>query len=147
MPIFLNASYSVYYYGIKLGKIRTFDTLKENYILADITNRFARLLAGKKKICLFNDDFKGTFKKTKFKKDSRSIIKTLNFAIDYPKHNIKSKKIVVSNSRYIVVKCDKNCKFTTYKNNKKRYNGTIIFKKNVFYSIESDDENVKIKRD
>ena len=142
----LNASYSVYYHGMKLGKIRTFDTLKENYILADITNIFARLIAGKKKICLFNDDFKGTFKKTKFKRDSRSIIKTLDFAIDYPKHNIKSKKIVVSNNRYILVECDANCVFVTYKNDKARYKGTIVFKDNLFYSIASDDKKVEIKR-
>lgn len=144
--MFLNASYSVYYYGIKLGKIKTFDTLKDNYILADITNRFARLLAGKKKICLFNDDFKGNFKKTKFKKDSRSIIKSLNFAIDYPKHKIKFKKIIVSDDRYITVNCDTNCIFTTYKKNKKNHSGTISFKDNTFYSIASEDKKLEIKK-
>lgn len=145
--MFLNASYSVYYYGINLGEIRTFDTLKDNYIMADITNGFARLLAGEKKICLFNDDFKGTFEKTKFKKDSRSIIKTLNFAIDYPIHKIKSKKIIVSVDRYITVNCDINCIFTTYKKNKKNHTGTILFKDNIFYSISSEDKKVEIKKD
>lgn len=147
LPIFLNASYNVYFYEMKLGNIKTFDTLKDNYVLGDITNGFARWLAGKDKICLYNDDFKGSFENIKMKKDSRHILKALDFAIDYPKHQIKYKKIVISDDRYMILKCDKNCTFTTIKKGEENHKGSIIFKNNAFYSIYSDDKAVEIRRD
>jgi hypothetical protein len=59
---FLFASYTIQYQGLNLGTIKNLDTLKDNYLEADVTNKIARFLLGKDKFVFYNEDYKGTKK-------------------------------------------------------------------------------------
>ena len=54
---FTYASYSLKYSGIKLGSIKTFNTINENYFTVKITNSIVRFFIGRKYMIFYNNDY------------------------------------------------------------------------------------------
>ncbi len=107
---FCFGNYSVYFNGIKLGDIKNFDTLKENYLKGSVTNGLANFLLGKDFFVYYNEDYKGITndKNTKYKKDKYGIIYILKKAYS---NNLKAEKIQIKEDKYIDIYLDENFKF------------------------------------
>ena len=48
------ASYTIKYHGLELGTIDNFDTLKDNYLQANVTSKIAKFLLRKDKFVFYN---------------------------------------------------------------------------------------------
>lgn len=110
MANFAFANYTISYKGIELGEIKNFDTIKDNYLEADVTNSIARLLLGRDKFVFYNEEFKGVKdkKNIKYKKDKYAIIYILKKATS---NDMKAEKIEVKKDKVIEVFYDKNFQF------------------------------------
>lgn len=127
LTTFSFANYTISYSGVTLGTIENFDTLKDNYLEAKVTNRLAKLLLGKDKFVFYNEDFKGVkHKDTKYKKDKYAIVYILKKAFS---KNLKAERIEVKKDKFIDVKFDKNYKF--------KYNSKGRIKSDGYFEMEN----------
>lgn len=139
---FAFASYTIKYQGLSLGIIKNFDTLKDNYLIADVTNKIARFLIGKDKFVFYNEDYKGITndKNTKYKKDKKAIIYILQKAAA---NDTKNERLQIKKDKFIDVTFDKNYKFIYNSENEIRskgyfemQDGQLLTLKEEMYSIE-----------
>ena len=140
---FAFASYTIKYQGLTLGTITNFDTLKDNYLEADVTNKIARFLLGKDKFVFYNEDYKGkkNDKNTKYKKDKYAIVDILKKAAS---NNIKNERIEVKKDKFIDVKFDKNYKFIYNSKNRIKSNGYFEMKDGELLSLIETINSIEI---
>lgn len=140
---FAFASYTIKYQGLELGTITNFDTLKDNYLEANVTNKIARFLLGKDKFVFYNEDYKGTKndKDTKYKKDKYAIVYILKKASS---NNTKDERIEVKKDKYIDVKFDKNFKFIYNSKDRIKSKGHFEMKNGELESLVENINSIKI---
>ncbi len=139
------ANYSVYFTGIKLGVAKNFDTLKDNYLKAEVTNSIARFLLGKDTFVFYDENFslKKDTENIKYKKDKYAIIEILKRASN---NNIKDERIQLKKDKYIDVKFDKNYKFTYTSKGKIKSNGYFIMKEGKLIKLVENINNIEISK-
>lgn len=137
------ASYTIKYQGLTLGTIKNFDTLKDNYLEADVTNSIARFLLGKDKFVFYNEDYKGKKddSNTKYKKDKYAIVYILQKAAA---NDIKNERIEVKKNKFIDVKFDKNYKFIYNSKNRIKSDGFFEMKNGELETLVEDVNSIKI---
>lgn len=143
----LFANYSLFYAGAKVGEIKTFSTIKDNYIKIKITSYIFRKILKHKYLIYYNDSFsqKNKNSKIKYKKDKYKILFLLKEAL-LGKDTLKSKKIIISSNKYLKVNKKKNYEFFYYKNNKIKTYGDFAIKNNQLEFLEAKSHYIKIKR-
>jgi len=124
---FAFASYTIKYHGLELGTIDNFDTLKDNYLEANVTNTLAKFLLRRDKFVFYNEDYKGKKddENTKYKKDKYAIVYILKKAAT---NDIKDERIEVKKNKFIDVKFDKNYKFIYNSKNRIKSDGYFVMK-------------------
>lgn len=137
------ASYTIKYQGLELGTIDNFETLKDNYLEANVTNKLARLLLGKDKFVFYNEDYKGTKddENTKYKKDKYAIVYILKKASS---NDTKDERIEVKKDKFIDVKFDKNFKFIYNSRNRIKSKGYFEMKDGELEVLIEDINSIKI---
>jgi len=140
---FVFASYTIKYQGLTLGNIENFDTLKDNYLEANVTNKIARFLLGKDKFVFYNEDYIGTKndKNTKYKKDKYAIVYILQKAAV---NDIKDERIEVKKNKFIDVKFDNNYKFIYNSKNRIKSDGYFEMKDGVLELLVEEVNSIKI---
>ena len=140
---FLFASYTIKYQGLTLGTIKNFDTLKDNYLEADVTNKIARLLLGKDKFVFYNEDYTGKKdnKDTKYKKDKYAIVYILQKAAA---NDIQNERIKIKENKFIDVKFDKNYKFTYNSKNRIKSDGYFVMNNAELDLLVEEVNSIKI---
>lgn len=143
----LFADYSLFYAGAKVGEIKTFSTIKDNYIKIKITSYLLRKIIKHKYLIYHNDSYSLKHKnsKIKYKKDKYKILFLLKDAL-LSKKPLKSKKIIISPNKYLRVNKKKNYEFFYYKNNKIKTYGNFAIKNNQLEFLEAKSHHIKIKR-
>lgn len=145
----LFARYSLYYSKIKLGEIDTFETVQENYFKVKITNSLVKFFVKKDFFIYYNDSFNIETKNSniKYKRDKYRIIEILNLAIF--KDIKESKKLIISENKYIEVKKIKNnnYEFKYVKNNKIKTHGNFKIVNNELISFEEINNYILILKD
>lgn len=137
--------YLVSYMGITLGEAENLDTIKQNYLKADVTNSIAKLLLGKDIFVFYNESYKGKFRDNiKYKKDSRAIIYLLKKATQ---NNIKEKeRVVFKKGKYIdVIKQKDKYIFTYYSHDKVKSKGYFIIKNGELQILKEEKNNIEIE--
>lgn len=139
------ANYSIKFKGITLGEIENFDSLKENYLEAKVTNSIARFLLGKDKFVFYNEDFNGIKNKetTKYKKDNYAIIYILKKAMA---NDVKAEKIEVKKDKYITVTYDKNYKFIYNSKGRIKSEGFLEMKDNTLLKLIENVNGIEISK-
>ncbi|WP_121627042.1 hypothetical protein [Poseidonibacter antarcticus] len=124
---FAFASYTIKYHGLELGTINNFDTLKDNYLEANVTNTLAKFLLRRDKFVFYNEDYKGKKddENTKYKKDKYAIVYILKKAAT---NDIKDERIEIKKNKFIDVKFDKNYKFIYNSKNRIKSDGYFVMK-------------------
>lgn len=139
------ASYTIKYHGLELGTIDNFDTLKDNYLEANVTSKIAKFLLRKDKFVFYNEDYKGKKddKDTKYKKDSYAIVYILNKAAS---NDIKDERIEVKKNKFIEVKFDKNYKFIYNSKNRIKSDGYFVMKDGKLQSLIETVNSIEITK-
>jgi len=139
------ANYSIKFKGITLGEIENFDSLKENYLEAKVTNSIARFLLGKDKFVFYNEDFNGIKNKetTKYKKDNYAIIYILKKAMA---NDVKAEKIEVKKDKFITVTYDKNYKFIYNSKGRIKSEGFLEMKDNTLLKLIENVNGIEISK-
>ncbi|MAD41250.1 MAG: hypothetical protein CL623_02520 [Arcobacter sp.] len=140
---FAFASYTIKYQGLTLGNIDNFDTIKDNYLEANVTNKIARFLLGKDKFVFYNEDYKGKKddSNTKYKKDKYAIVYILKKAFS---NNTENERIEVKKDKFIDVKFDKNFKFIYNSKNRIKSKGYFEMKDGKLETLIEDINSIKI---
>jgi hypothetical protein len=140
---FTFASYTIKYQGLTLGNIENFDTIKDNYLEANVTNKIARFLLGKDKFVFYNEDYIGKKddENTKYKKDNYAIVYILNKAFS---NNTEDERIEVKKNKFIDVKFDKNFKFIYNSKNRIKSKGFFEMKDGELQSLIEDVNSIEI---
>ena len=144
LATFANASYSIYFTGIKLGDIENFNTLKDNYLEAKVTNSVARFLLGKDKFVYYDeDDYTGKKddENTKYKKDKYGIITILKKASS---NDLKNERIIVKKDKYVDVELKENYKFKYTSKGKIKSDGFFIMEKGKLITLKETINNIQI---
>jgi hypothetical protein len=142
---FAFASYTIKYQGLELGTITNFETLKDNYLEANVTNKIARFLLGKDKFVFYNEDYKGKKddKNTKYKKDKYAIVYILKKAAS---NNTEDERIEVKKDKFIDVKFDKNFKFIYNSKNRIKSKGFFEMKDGELQSLIENVNSIEITK-
>lgn len=121
------ASYIIEFKGLEIGEIKNFNSLKQNYLEADVTNSIARFLLGKDKFVFYNEDYKGLKDddNTKYKKDKYAIIYILKKAAA---NNTKNERLQIKENKYIDIKFDTNYKFKYTSKDRIKSEGFFVMK-------------------
>ena len=137
------ASYTIKYQGLTLGDIENFDTLENNYLEANVTNKIARFLLGKDKFVFYNEDYVGKKddENTKYKKDNYAIVYILNKAFS---NNKEDERIEVKKNKFIDVKFDKNFKFIYNSKNRIKSKGYFEMKDGELQSLIESVNSIEI---
>ena len=140
---FAFASYTIKYQGLTLGNIENFDTIKDNYLEATVTNKIARLLLGKDKFVFYNEDYIGKKydENTKYKKDKYAIVYILKKAAA---NNTKDERIEVKKDKFIDVKFDKNFNFIYNSRNRIKSKGYFEMKDGELETLIEEINSIKI---
>lgn len=143
LSTFAFANYSIYYGNFKIGDIKNFDTLKDNYIKIKITNSLAKFLIGKKELIYYND--KSTIirnnKNIKYKKDKYQVINIIKQSIS---QRLKEGKIVLNKNKYIDIKLKEDYQFEYVSKGKVKSNGIIKIEDKEFIALIDKKNSVKI---
>ncbi len=141
-----NASeYYIKYKGIRLGEIKTLETLKDRYLDAKVTNFIAKLLLRKKRF-VFYEGNEPDIKDAKFRKDKNKILFALYEAINTrPKY----KKYTINDTKHLTLICSENaCTYTFVKKGAVKGQGLIEFDKNSeFVKLTEQLSDVVIARE
>ncbi len=142
---FAFADYTIKYQGLTLGNIENFDTIKDNYLVANVTNTIARFLLGKDKFVFYNEDYIGKKddENTKYKKDKYAIVYILNKAFS---NNTKDERIEVKKDKFIDVKFDKNFKFIYNSKNRIKSKGFFEMKDGELQFLIEDVNSIEITK-
>ncbi len=137
------ASYTIKYQGLELGTIDNFDTLKDHYLEANLTNKIAKLLLRKDKFVFYNEDYTGKKddKNIKYKKDKYAIVYILKKAFS---NNTKDERIEVKKDKFIDVKFDKNYKFIYNSRNRIKSKGYFEMKDGELQTLIEDVNSIEI---
>ena len=141
---FAFANYTLYFSGIKLGELESFDTLQDNYIKAEVTNSIAKFLVRKDYFIFFNDNFSKQKNKdiTKYKKDKNHIITILKKAVN---GNLKTpQRIQINKDKYIDIIFDKVYKFQYFSSGKIKSKGEFEIQDNILLKFEEERNSIKI---
>ena len=141
---FAYANYTLYFSGIKLGELKSFDTLQENYIQAEVTNSIARFLLRKDHFIFYNDKFSKEKNKeqVKYKKDKNHIITILKKAVN---NDLKTPQIIqINKDKYINIVFDKVYKFQYFRSGKIKSKGEFEIEDNILLRFEEERNSIKI---
>ena len=143
---FAFANYTITYQGLTLGTIENFETIKDNYLEANVTNRIARFLLGKDKFVFYNEKYTGKKdeKNTKYKKDKYAIVYILQKAFS---NNTENERIKINEkkNKYIDVTFDNNFKFVYHNaDNKIKSKGYFEMKDGELQSLIEDINSIEI---
>lgn len=140
---FTFASYDIYYSNLRVGVIKDFSTVNENYLKIKVTNPIARLLLGKKEMIFYNSDYKLTSKndKIKYKRDKYHIIKIIQKSIQ---NRLDIGNIPIQKDKYIEISKNKNYHFRYISKGKIKSNGKIFIKNSELLSLIDDKNHLKI---
>lgn len=139
------ASYSVYFSGIKLGDAQNFDTLKDNYLQATVTNSVAKFLLGRDTFIFYDEYFnlEKDEKNIKYKKDKNQIIQILKRATN---NDLQPGRITINEKKYIDVSFDKNYKFKYVSNEKTKSEGYFIIENKELIKFVETVNNIEISK-
>jgi hypothetical protein len=143
----LNANagnYDIRFKGIKLGEIETLDTLKDNYLKAEVTSRIARFFIRHDNF-VFHGGEKPKIKDAKYRKDKNLILFAFYQSLtEKPKHKVYK----ISDVKTMTLDCsDDECKFIYNKKGKIKGKGTISFDKDGnFVSLKEEIASVLISK-
>ena len=142
---FAFASYTIKYQGLTLGTIENFDTIENNYLEANVTNKIARFLLGKDKFVFYNEDYKGKKddKNTKYKKDNYAIVYILRKAFS---NNTENERIEVKKGKFIDVEFDENFKFIYNSKNRIKSKGYFEMKDGKLHTLIENINSIKITK-
>jgi hypothetical protein len=135
--------YNVKYHGVTLGEVVNLDTLKSNYLKAEVTNSIAKFMI-RKKYFVFHSGDKPDINDAKFKKDTHMMVFAFQQAlISKPKYKVYK----ISDKKTMTLDCtdSKECKFSYVKKGKEKGRGFIFFDDNgEFVKIKEEISTVEI---
>ena len=142
----LFAKHSIEYMGIKLGEVHNFNSLKDNYIEAKVTNSIAKMILNKEKVVLYNEKYNKpkSDKKTKYKKERSSLIDLLKSVY---KGTVKEGEIIVNNKKKILLKKKDNKFFYEFiRLGKETKTGFFVVENNELIELVENEDNIKIRK-
>ena len=139
----LFADYSIVYNNLKLGTIKSLDTLEQNYLKINVTNPIARFMLGEPVLILYNQAYVLPQMKRNitFKKDRYEIITVLKKGLS---QNLKKERIYYSDSKYLEIKKEKNYTFKYISKGYIKTFGDITIENDHLRSIIDKKNNIKI---
>ncbi len=143
----LNANagnYDIRFKGIKLGEIETLDTLKKNYLKAEVTSRIARFFIRHDNFVFHGGD-KPVIKDAKYRRDKNLILFAFYQSLtEKPKHKVYR----INDIKTMTLDCtDRECKFIYNKKGHIKGRGIISFDKNgEFIRLKEEIASVEISR-
>jgi hypothetical protein len=143
----LNANagdYNIKFKGIKLGEIATLDTLKDNYLKAEVTSRIARFFI-RHDYFVFHGGDKPKVKDAKYRKDKNMLLFAFYQSLtEKPKHKFYK----INDVKSMTIDCsDYECKFIYNKKGKVKGRGLITFDKSgEFIKLKEEIASVEISR-
>jgi hypothetical protein len=143
----LNANagnYNIKFKGIKLGEIATLDTLKDNYLKAEVTSRIARFFIRHDNFVFHGGD-KPSVSDAKYRKDKNLILFAFYQSLtEKPKHKLYK----INDVKSMTLDCtDSECIFIYNKKGKVKGRGSILFDKDgAFIKLEEEIASVEISR-
>jgi hypothetical protein len=140
----LFAKHSIQYMGITLGEVHNFDSLKENYIEAKVTNSIAKMILNKEKVVLYNEKYNKSKrdKKTKYKKERSSLIDLLKSVY---KGTVKEGEIIVNSKKKILLKKENNkFMYEFIRVGKEKKTGFFIVENNELIELVENEDNIRI---
>lgn len=140
---FANANYSIYFTGVKLGDIENFNSLKDNYLEATVTNSILKFLLGKDKFIYYNEDYTGekNDENTKYKNDKYGIIIILKKASS---NDLKNERIIVKEDKFVDVELKDNYKFKYTSKGKVKSDGFFIMENGKLLTLKETINNIEI---
>ncbi|HIP59994.1 MAG TPA: hypothetical protein EYH01_06165 [Campylobacterales bacterium] len=143
----LNANagnYNIKFKGFKLGEIETLDTLKENYLKAEVTSRIARFFIRYDNFVFHGGD-KPAVKDAKFRKDKNMLLFAfLQTLTEKPKHKVYK----INDIKTMTIDCDANeCRFVYNKKGRVKGRGVVTFDSNgEFVKLKEEIASVEISK-
>jgi len=143
----LNANagnYNIKFKGIKLGEIETLETLKDNYLKAEVTSRIARFFIRNDNFVFHRGD-KPDVKDAKFREDKNMLLFAFLQALtEKPKHKVYK----INDIKTMTIDCDANeCKFVYNKKGRVKGRGVVTFDKNgEFVKLREEIASVEISK-
>ncbi len=143
----LNANagnYDIKFKGIKLGEIETLDTLKENYLKAEVTSGIARFFIRHDNFVFHGGD-KPTVKDAKFRRDKNMLLFAfLQSLTEKPKHKVYK----INDIKTMTIECDSNeCRFIYNKAGRIKGRGIVSFDDNgEFVKLREEIASVEISK-
>jgi hypothetical protein len=143
----LNANagnYDIRFKGIKLGEIETLDTLKDNYLKAEVTSRIARFFIRHDNFVFHGGD-KPPVYDAKYRKDKNLIQFAFYQSLtEKPKHKVYK----INDIKSMTLDCNASeCKFVYNKKGKVKGRGSILFDKHgEFIKLKEEIASVEISR-
>jgi len=137
-------NYNIKFKGIKLGEIQTLDTLKDNYLKAEVTSRIARFFI-RHNYFVFHADDKPDIKDAKFRRDKNMLLFAFYQSLtNKPKHMLYK----INDVKNMTIDCvDSECKFVYTKKGKVNGKGLITFDKNgEFLKLKEEIASVEISK-
>ena len=137
-------NYNIKFKGIKLGEIETLETLKDNYLKAEVTSRIARFFIGYDNFVFHGGD-KPAIDEAKFRKDKNLILFAFHQSLTKkPKHKVYK----INDVKTMTIDCSSGtCKFIYNNRGKVKGRGTISFDTNgEFVKLKEEIASVEISR-
>ncbi len=143
----LNANagnYNIKFKGIKLGEIETLDTLKENYLKAEVTSTIAKFFIGKENF-VFHSGEEPKIKDAKFRRDKNMLLFAfLQSLTEKPEHKVYK----INDVKTMTLDCSTNeCKFIYNKKGRIKGQGIITFdERGEFIKLKEEIASVEISK-
>ena len=143
----LNANagnYNIKFKGIKLGEIETLETLKDNYLKAEVTNRIARFIIKHDNFVFYGNE-KPDIKDSKYRKDNNMILFAfLQTLTEKPEHKVYK----INDTKTMTIDCNKDeCKFIYNKEGYTKGIGIVTFDRNgEFMKLKEEIASVEISK-
>lgn len=140
-----HASYSISFKNVRLGTINSLATLKEHYIMIEITNPIARLMVGKDQMIYYDDAYSQAKNNhsVKYKKDRYQIIRLLELATT---GKLNQKRFMIKKDKFITIQSHNKNIYSFLYNSKNRIKakGRIEIDRHKLVSLIDDQNSVKI---
>lgn len=140
------ADYSLSYSGIKLGEIKTFKTVKNNYFKVKVTSSIAKFLLGYDYIVFYNNNYKEKRNNPdiKYKIDKYKIIDIFNVALY---EEVKDKFTVnISDKKRIDIVKKEDYEFKYHSKGKIKTQGKFRITNNDLIFLEEYNNNILIEK-
>lgn len=143
----LNANagnYDIKFKGIKLGEIETLDTLKDNYLKAEVTSRIARFFIRHDNF-VFHSGVEPKITDAKFRKDKNMLLFAfLQSLTEKPKHKVYK----INDTKTMTLDCVADeCRFIYNSKGRIKGRGVVTFDNNgEFVKLKEEIASVEISK-